>query len=165
MPQTSDNIKHARVCTRQSGFTLLEVMVAFLVLSIGLLGLAGLQVQGLRHNQNAYLRNQAVALAYDLAERMRGNPGAALAGAYAAGIANPGFDCMITLPGSPCTPAQMAAADLFLWSQNVNTLLPGGVAAVAGPNPSGYFTITVSWNETDETGTATVSNVSLNVLP
>ncbi len=55
------------------GFTLLEILVAVLVLSIGLLGIAGLQVTGLRFNHSAYARTQATLLAYELADRMRAN--------------------------------------------------------------------------------------------
>lgn len=140
-----------------------------LVLSIGLLGLAGLQVEGIRSNHSAYLRSQAVTLTYDLAERMRANVTAATTGAYAQTIPGSlGFDCMTVLPGipaAPCTTAQMATADLFLWGQNVSTLLPGGVGQVQGPDPSGYFTISVQWNELDGAGTPIQSTVSLNVRP
>jgi len=55
------------------GFTLIEVLVALLVLSIGLLGLAFLQGQGVKFNTDAYNRSQASLLAYDLMDRMRAN--------------------------------------------------------------------------------------------
>src|SRR5664280_455779 len=58
---------------KNSGFTLLEVLIAMLVLAVGLLGLAGLQATSLRNNQSAYNRSQATQLAYDLADRMRNN--------------------------------------------------------------------------------------------
>ena len=63
----------------QSGFTLLEVMVAIVVLSLGLLGLAGLQAASLRNNQAAYYRGIATQQTYDMADRIRAN----LAGARA----------------------------------------------------------------------------------
>ena len=66
--------------THAKGFTLLEVMVALVVLSVGLLGLAALQTATVRFNQNAYLRSQATNFAYDLADRMRANREAAIAG-------------------------------------------------------------------------------------
>ncbi len=56
-----------------NGFSLLEVLIALLVLSIGLLGLAGLQGTGLRYNHSAYLRSQATFQTYDMADRMRAN--------------------------------------------------------------------------------------------
>ena len=56
-----------------TGFTLIEVLIAMLVLAVGLLGLAGLQATSLKNNQSAYNRSQATQLAYDMADRMRAN--------------------------------------------------------------------------------------------
>lgn len=67
---------------RGRGFSLIEVLVAVLVLAIGLLGLAGLQLTGLKSNHSAYVRSQAALLAYDITERMRANRAAALVGDY-----------------------------------------------------------------------------------
>ncbi len=67
---------------RQNGASLLEVLVAIVVLSLGLLGLAGLQVASLQLNQGALQRSQATLLAYDILDRMRANKVDALAGDY-----------------------------------------------------------------------------------
>ncbi len=69
-----------------SGYTLVEVLVAVVILSVGLLGLAGMQARGMRNSHDAYLRSQAAILAYDIADRMRANRDAALAGDYDIGI-------------------------------------------------------------------------------
>ncbi len=61
--------------SRQTGFSLLEVLIAIVITSIGLLGLAGMQATGLRNNHSAYHRSQATVLAYDIADRMRSNAG------------------------------------------------------------------------------------------
>ncbi|MEO8019279.1 MAG: type IV pilus modification protein PilV [Pseudomonadota bacterium] len=66
----------------ERGATLIEVLVALLVLSIGLLGVAALQVSALQTNQSAHVRSQASVLAYDIADRMRANRAVALAGGY-----------------------------------------------------------------------------------
>lgn len=66
----------------QRGFSLLEVLIAVLVLSIGLLGLAGLYAVGLRSVDSANLRTQATVLTQDILERMRANRDAAIAGEY-----------------------------------------------------------------------------------
>ena len=65
---------------KNRGFTLLEILVALLVLSIGLLGLAGLQTFSLRNNHSAFLRSQAVVLAYDALDRLRSNRDQAMLG-------------------------------------------------------------------------------------
>ena len=64
--------------TDQRGTTLIEVLIALIVLSIGLLGLALLQVTSVQSNHSAYYRSQATVLAHDLADRMRANRTAAL---------------------------------------------------------------------------------------
>ncbi|MCK0506285.1 type IV pilus modification protein PilV [Aromatoleum anaerobium] len=75
----------ARVCAPQRGATLIEVLVAVVVLSIGLLGLAGLQMTSLQSNHSAYMRSQASLLAYDLSDRMRANCEGVRGDAYADG--------------------------------------------------------------------------------
>jgi len=61
---------------RQRGFTLVEVLVTIIIMSIGLLGIAGLQLASMRSNHSAYLRTQATLAAYDLIDRMRVDPAA-----------------------------------------------------------------------------------------
>lgn len=116
------------------GFTLIEVMVTVLVLSIGILGLAALQAQSLRLNHSAYLRSQATALAYDITDRMRANWMAAGAGAYD-----------IDLGDSAPAGATVAAADLETWKAALTVTLPNGDGSVAR-NGDGSFTIIVSWD-------------------
>lgn len=72
---------------RQAGFSLIEVMVAALVLSIGLIGLAGLQAVSLRQNQSAFMRSQVSAMVYDLADRMRANISGASSNFYSPSMA------------------------------------------------------------------------------
>lgn len=116
------------------GFTLIEVMVTVLVLSIGILGLAALQAQSLRLNHSAYLRSQATALAYDITDRMRANWMAAGTGAYD-----------IDLGDSAPAGATVAAADLVTWKAALAVTLPNGDGSVAR-NADGSFTIVVSWD-------------------
>lgn len=61
----------AKGMTAQRGVTLIEVLVAMVVLSVGLLGMAGLQVSSLRANQSSYIRTQAVSQAYDILDEIR----------------------------------------------------------------------------------------------
>lgn len=134
----------------QSGFTLLEVLIALLILSIGLLGLASLQTNGLRSNQMASMRTTATQLAYDIADRMRANPGGVDAQNYviATGDSDP------TIPGgencesTTCTSAQMATYDLAQWRAAVRSL-PGGTSSItrAVTGTVVTHTITIFWDE------------------
>lgn len=61
--------------SKQRGFTLVEALITAIVMAVGLLGLAGLQIAGMKSNHSAYLRSQATIASYDLLDRMRANPG------------------------------------------------------------------------------------------
>jgi type IV pilus assembly protein PilV len=132
-----------------NGFTLLEVMVALLILSVGLLGLAGLQIAGLRSNQNSYYRLQATLLAQDLSERMRANLVGVGLGAYdAASTGANDVDCT----RADCTPEQMARYDLAQWQADIARQLPGGVGEICKGAPAcgggtAAYTVTIRWDE------------------
>ncbi len=116
---------------KKNGFTLLEVLIAMVVLAIGLLGLAGIQAIGLRNNQSAYHRSQATQLAYDMADRMRVNRVALTNGNYDNG-ATSANDC----EANSCTPAQMAGYDIAQWNAALADQLPGGVGVACIDNSS-----------------------------
>ena len=137
----------------QRGFNLIEVMVALVVLSIGLLGLAGLQVLGLRYNHQSYERTQATILVNDIIDRMRANPDAARAGDYVSGAP-------ATLPtsyggcfsaSSPCSSSAVAAYDLAEWRGAIASqqMLPGGRGSIS--RNGSVYTVTVQWVENDLT--------------
>lgn len=67
------SVEHCTRPARACGFSLIEVMIAVLVLSIGLLGMAALQGLSLQNNRNANYRSQATNLSYELIDSMRGN--------------------------------------------------------------------------------------------
>ncbi len=127
-----------------TGFTLIEILIAVLVLSIGLLGLASLQANGLRNNYGAYARSQAMILANDMADRIRANPTGASSGLYN-DISVPASD-----PGcrtANCTPNQIRDHDTANWYASVQNLLPAGTGSVTGNGT--VFTITVRWDDRD----------------
>jgi len=133
------------------GFTLLEVLVTLLILSIGLLGLAGLQITGLRSGQNSCYRLQATLLAQDLSERMRANKAGVSLGAYdAAPDGASAADCTSAV----CSPEQMAAYDLAQWQADIAQQLPAGRGEICRGAPScgagPAFTITIRWDEKRE---------------
>lgn len=128
-----------------AGFTLVEVLVALVVLSIGLLGLAGMQLGGLRASTDAYHRTQATLLASDMADRMRANTDGLRDDNYnnitSAKPANPGCSA------PACTSAQKAQLDALDWLTRLETALPAGRGMVADADDDGVFTITVMWDE------------------
>ena len=116
-----------------AGFTLLEVLIAIVVVAFGLLGLAGLQVFALRNNVSAAQRVAASALTSDIVDRMKANYQGVVSGLYnapvAAGYAGPAVSTCADKNGT-CTPANLATTDLFEWQQRIAASLPGGVGRV-----------------------------------
>jgi type IV pilus assembly protein PilV len=125
----------------QRGATLVEVLIAVLVLSIGLLGVAGLQLNALQNNLSAHVRSQASTLAYYIADRMRANRAAAVAGSYNITFGTP----------APTGTANIYQTDLQNWKAELQNVLPAGDGelVVAGD----MAIIRVRW--TDRTGTET----------
>lgn len=112
---------------RQSGFTLVEVLVAALVLSVGLVGVAALQALSLKNNQSAFMRSQATVLTYDLADRMRANVAGSTANFYDPTQAEMTVGCTST---AGCSPQQLAQNDLAEWNAAIATYLPMGQGVV-----------------------------------
>ena len=131
---------------RQQGFTLLEVLIALLVLSIGLLGLAALQTTGLRSNEMASMRTTSTMLTYDISDRMRANSQGTTDGDYVID-SGPVTGAVTDCTSPDCTTAQLATFDLSQWKTAVGRL-PGGqgdITQTAGPPL--LHTITVRWDE------------------
>ena len=134
---------------QQCGFSLVEVMIALVILSVGMLGIAGLYVQSLQAGRTSMFRHHAVTLAGDVADRIRANPRAAVAYNHLAAAIGTDNGCV--MGGVDCIPGDMAENDIFLWQAQARNTLPGGTVAVvfavaAGLNPPTYQ-ITVSWTE------------------
>jgi len=124
------------------GFTLLEILITVLILSVGLLGIAGLQVTSLKNNHSSYQRTQATLLAYDVVDRMRTNFNAVslsnyiAKGAYtvtAAGnthtVNSPVATASCTTTGG-CNIAQLASTDVNQWRVLLADKLPGGIGVI-----------------------------------
>lgn len=119
------------------GFSLIEVLVALAILSFGMLGIAALQITGVRANQGAYLRSQATLIANDMAERMYANRIGTMATLYDTLNFTSGDACVAPAQicsaetgnaGANCTAAQMAAYDRYV----VSCGLPDGAGNVLG---------------------------------
>jgi type IV pilus assembly protein PilV len=115
----------------QHGFSMIEVLVALLVLAIGLLGILVMQARGLQLNQAAYMQSQAMFLAEDVVERIRSNQTAI--DSYATDFDDAGDDSAGNCENvsSPCSDAEMAASDLWQWKTQVRNALPQGEGSIA----------------------------------
>lgn len=152
---------------QQLGFSLMEIMVSILVLSIGLLGLGGLQITSLKGTNNAHFRTIASLAATDLADRMRANSGATTAGLYESQYVPatckepPAKLCEATIV---CTPEELATYDLFRVNCGVSNEgfqtggtqydLPNAYMSVkCGTTPcvsGATHSILIRWNEADD---------------
>ncbi|MFD2231551.1 type IV pilus modification protein PilV [Alkalimarinus sediminis] len=146
---------------KQKGFTLIEILIAALILAVGLLGIAGLQMGGLKNNVSAMYRTQAVQFANDIIDRIRANPTAA----YAATLtAAPSVVTNCASSSANCSAANMASYDVTQWkcmlgnfstnsacttlaaadsSTNLTLGLPSGDGSIV-LNGS-IYTITITW--------------------
>lgn len=154
-----------RATPHQRGFSMIEVLVTLLIISLALLGTAGLQAYSMRLNQAGQFRSQAVFLVADLAERIEANKPAAVAANYVKGLSSTPGTLITTCSVGLCDAAGLAAYDLSQWESTVATVLPQSswevVQTVAG-NPSTY-TIRVSWVDRQADTTNAASDASSNV--
>ncbi|WP_235264419.1 MULTISPECIES: type IV pilus modification protein PilV [Nitrosomonas] len=113
---------------------MIEVLVAIIVLSIGLLGLAGLQSAGLTYNQSASFRSTATMMTYSILDSMRANRTAAINGSYNIAIG-------ASIPSGSTIPEQ----DLNNWFNELALRLPAGTGAI---NVAGnVITVTIQWDD------------------
>ena len=150
---------------RPRGFTLLELLIAVLVFSLGLIGMAGLTMLSIKTNHAAYMRTQASFIAQTMADRMRANifgvwgqspqgPVTPYTGTYSA-AGEVGAGC------SPCGPSDIVAHDQVAFTDMLYQFLPNATATItctAATTPTltdlqmqrpydGFCTISISWIE------------------
>jgi type IV pilus assembly protein PilV len=147
---------HCRAC-RNAGFTLIEVLVSIVILSIGLLGIAKLMLVSSHANDSAYLRSQATALAYEILDNMRANRQEAINQPTYVTAALPvvttatalGFSCY---GAAQCTTTQLGQFDIYQWKLRLNTASnPGGTQIGALPNGEGSVAIVTVNGQTTAT--------------
>lgn len=110
----------------QRGTSLVEALVAVLILSMSALGYAAQQMQGVSSNASALWRSKATQLAYEMSDRLRANQGGVAAGRF-----NRPVDLAVSCGTSaPCTPSDMASLDYGQWRTDVSGALPGGIGIV-----------------------------------
>ena len=138
----------------QTGVALIEALVAVLILSIGVLGMVGMQSASIRYEQNSWARSAVSSQVGDIADRIRANPNAAVdayvkTNTYASERSSINTDatylvsavnCLTTI----CTPAQLAIYDMVEWRKSLNKLVPGSVGIVSGTSTTAYA-VTIAW--------------------
>lgn len=150
-------LKNNSYSKKNSGFTLIEVLIAMFVLSVGMLGSTALMLQGRAEAVKVNYEAKAMQLALGMAEQMRAN---------IAGVTNLDYDDIdaataTTDPGClttaliGCSTSEMAEYDAYIWSDALTDNLPSGTGLVSGSGADSIFTITVSWTETKKTSANT----------
>jgi type IV pilus assembly protein PilV len=158
------------------GFSMIELLVAVLVMGIGVLGITGLQMVSLQNNRGALVRAEAVQLAYDMLDRIRANPGVSYGPLNLAAPPAVATNCH----AADCTQAQMVTFDqsvwkcsLGLWNTNANCValrdgvilpiaanqpgLPSGDGQIRVNAATGIVTITVQWQEANQPNPTSLS--------
>lgn len=152
--QSSFQVLRRQHC-KTSGFTLIEVLVALVVMAFGLLGVATLLLMTLRSNTSSVMKQQAVQSAYNAVDRVRANAAIALASGYAVNNlvlsgspalpAAPSIDCRL----AACSPTEVAAFDTWYWLARDLARLPlgcGSITTQASGNNT-LLTVTVQWDD------------------
>lgn len=140
---------------------MIEILITLVVLSIGLLGIAGLQVTGLKSNRSAYYRSQATVIAYDMIDRMRTNVDGVAGGDYDDLDSTDDHndpDCISSVNG--CSAASLAQNDIIEWTSDHLSVLPAGTGTVT--KNGDIFTVSVNWVESTDTDDPN-KNVSIRV--
>lgn len=120
--------------SRQRGVALLEVMITFFVLAVGLLGLAALQVKAMQFNQDSYLRSQATVAASDILDRMRVNTAQAKAGSY-------------NVSYGTTASTYATGTDLNDWLTFLNGSFPGGEGDISCNSTTLVCTVKIHWTD------------------
>jgi len=175
-------IQRRRHITRpiESGFSMIELLVAVLVMGVGVLGITGLQVVSLQNNGSALIRGQAVQLSYEILDRIRANPLGTPAGNAYNNISLAQAPVGATnCEAGPCSEAQMAVFDVAIWKcslgnynsesvceglRNAGVLpsvselpgLPQGDGSIS-VSAEGVITVTVQWQESNQPNVTVIS--------
>jgi type IV pilus assembly protein PilV len=144
--------------SRQRGVTIVEGLVALVILSVGMLGIASLYVTSLKTGRTALLRTQAVNLVNGIIDSIRANGTAGVAYELdtlaEAPTADPEAPAICGADGV-CTAAEIADQDLMNWAAALNAALPGPEASIAYTDSAAgvpdIYTVSVSWQESGET--------------
>ena len=149
---TTTNIQRGAIIQKNRGFTLLEALIGFLILAVGMLGIASLQALSLKAGKTSIYNSVAMMKVDELFESMRANASALALTEYGTASAGDGANNNCT-GTAECSGEQMAQEDIFWWKKNLKAGLPDAatatvaVTAPVGVSKMAIATITVAWQE------------------
>lgn len=147
----------------QRGAGLIEALIAILVLSIGIMGMLGMQTAAFRYEQTGWLRSALALNIGNMAERIRANANSApadyaVSDTYASErtrmATNPTLAKDCNNSSLTCTPAELAVYDLAVWRSALNTQIPGAAGFITMTGTKGFdlrYVVTVAWYDKDRT--------------
>ncbi len=131
---------------KQTGFTMLEVLVTMIIVSFGLLGIAGIIMNGLKNNQSSYSRSQASWLANDIADRMRANYIVAQSAALPYNLT-----LAATTPAA-VSPVTIVNSDIIAWRTAIANTLTSGTGSISLNATTRLVTVVVQWDDSRAEG-------------
>lgn len=141
--------------TQNRGFTLLEALIGFMILSIGMLGIASLQAISLKAGKTSVYGSVAAMKVEELFESMRANPTAL--STYSGGGANNSCTGV-----KVCTDAELAQDDVYWWKENLKAGLPTAATTVVtvtpavAPSKMATVKVDLGWKERDKDSSSSV---------
>lgn len=165
------NLRHS-----QRGIGLLEVLITILIVGVGFLAIARMQIGSLKFSQSAYFQSQAYLLASEMVERIRLNPDGVDAGEYDSMSTTSGSSAnTLACSASGCSASEQAALDLAVWSQAINPASTGVIpalpssASIAAAGSvtrldNDRFVVSVAWSETID-GVETEESIQISFVP
>jgi len=150
-----NRLKKAIVPRKYRGDTMIEVLVTVLILAVGVLGVAAMQVTTYQNLSNSHSASIAAMIAEDFAERMRANGTGVLAGSYYDHNADPG-EAFTNCANEACSTGELADYDIGSWWLELGANLPLGRGQLARIGTSNTFALTVRWDE-DRSGSTGIT--------
>lgn len=137
---------HTDKIAQQHGFSMIEILITIVIISIALLGSAGLQAYALKTNQGGQFRNQAAFLVGDIVERMEANKAYSVNVTTYYGDANSMTTSSTDCAAATCSASVLAAYDVTNWQNAISAVLPQGFGTISGVpgNPASYMVV-VNW--------------------